>query len=110
MGFHFKKAQFKNLEKSDGTGADDDGAAVRDALGGEHGPLQIEVAVALAEADAAGGDGGGAGDHHIDVAHGLLQLRQRLVLPVAKVLILISAPALAASIAICLSNTFLSRM
>lgn len=25
MGFHFKKAQFKNLEKSDGTGADDDG-------------------------------------------------------------------------------------
>lgn len=25
MGFHFQKAQFKNLEKSDGTGADDDG-------------------------------------------------------------------------------------
>jgi hypothetical protein len=39
--------------------------------------------VALAEADAAGGDGGGAGDHHVDVAHGLLQLGQGLVLPVA---------------------------
>ena len=25
MGFHFKKAQFKNLEKSDRTGTDNDG-------------------------------------------------------------------------------------
>lgn len=45
------------------------GGGVDAANGGEHGPLEVEVAVALAEADASVVDGAGAGEHegHEDV-------------------------------------------